>query len=84
MRNRNEDDATQTIEVLARVEVLAREAGMLPEFVQTGKSSQPAEHNPKHWLYRAICLRMTWNEHTLVTKDAFNAAVAAVSETPLR
>ena len=75
-------EAPAAIEVLARVDVLAREAGMLPELVPIG--GKRVDVNPKHWLYRAICLRMTWSEHTLVTQEAFNAAVAAVSEITLR
>ena len=75
-------EATPAIEVLARVDVLATEAGMLPEMIGIG--GKRVGLNPKHWLYRAICLRMTWNEHTLVTKKAFNAAVATVSEFTLR
>jgi hypothetical protein len=71
-----------TIEVLARVDVLAKEAGMLPEMVGIG--GKRVGVNPKHWLYRAICLRMTWTEHTLVTQEAFDSAVATVSEITLR
>jgi hypothetical protein len=75
-------ESTPSIEVLARVDVLAKEAGMLPEMVVIG--GKRVDVNPKFWLYRAICLRMTWNEHTLVTQDAFNAAVESVREITLR
>ena len=81
--NDRKEDAPP-IEALSRVDILARDAGMLPEFLASGKASRPAEHNPRHWLYRAVCLRMTWTEHDLVTPKAFDAAVEAVSDFPVR
>jgi hypothetical protein len=75
-------EETPPVEVVARVDLLAKEAGMLPEMVGVG--GKRVGVNPKHWLYRAICLRMTWNEHTLVTQEAFNTAVETVSEFTLR
>ena len=76
-----QSDAAPVVEVVGRVDAFAQEAGLLPEFVPA--SGKRVIHNPRHWVYRAICLRMTWNEHTLVTQQQFSAAVEAVSEITL-
>jgi hypothetical protein len=74
-------DATPApaVEVVARLDLLATEAGMLPEGLATGSPSNPVKQNPKLWIYRAICVRYRWNEHSLITKSDFDAAVKAVS-----
>ena len=78
---RSKDEPSEPIEVVGRVDAFAREAGLLPELVSVGKRP---DVNPRHWLYRAICLRMTWNEHTLVTPKAFNEALATVGDITIR
>jgi hypothetical protein len=78
------NEATKPIEVLARVDVLASAAGLLPEFLASTQAARPAQQNPRHWIYRAVCVRTGWTEHSLVTQEAFNQAVEAVSEITVR
>ena len=62
-----------------RLEDLAKAADLLPQNLATGSPSRPVSQNPKFWLYRAICVRYRWDEHSLITKSEFDAAIAAVS-----
>ena len=52
-----------------RVESLAREAGIFPEVA--GRSV-----NQRFWIFRLICARRTWTEHSRVTRTDFDAALA--------
>ena len=62
-----------------RLDDLAREAGLLPEGQASGVAARPFAQNPKFWIYRAICDRYRWNEHSRITRTAFETAVKAVS-----
>jgi len=66
-------------EQLRRLDDLAKTAGLLPQFLATGQPSRPMAQNRKFWLYRAICVRWRWDQHTRMTQTEFDAAVAAVS-----
>lgn len=79
MQSEDEAQETPPSSVVARLDDLAKAAGMLPEFLATGKPSRPVEQNPKFWLYRAICVRNRWNEHSQVTQEDFDDAVKAVA-----
>lgn len=62
-----------------RLDELARESGLLPENLFGGVTGRQIQQNPKFWLYRVICERYRWNEHSRITKSEFDAAIAAVS-----
>jgi hypothetical protein len=72
-------EPTKAAPKATRLDELAKAAGLLPQFMATGQPSRPMAQNKRFWLYRAICVRYRWNEHSRITQTEFETAVAAVS-----